>query len=153
MKPTEVLVNVNGEFRQGTDAHVSVLDQSFAYGDGVFEGVAVLKDTVLLLEEHVDRLFRSAQWLAVDHDLSKGIIKDRIVETVRRNDMSAGYVRPLLSRGVGPYGIGAIDAVEGPDLYVIPRPGRSPGYDDPDPIAARFASLRQLAPTRRRLFS
>jgi branched-chain amino acid aminotransferase len=60
--------------------------------------------------------------------------------------MSAGYVRPLLSRGVGPFGIGAIDEVDGPDLYVIPRPGRSPSYDDPEPIAARFASLRQPAP-------
>lgn len=146
METDDVLVNVNGELRQGTDAHVSVLDRSFAYGDGVFEGISVLDDTVLLLEEHVDRLFLSAKRLAIDIDLSKEQVKDRIVETVRANDMSAGYIRPLLSRGVGPYGIGAIDSVDGPDLYIIPRPGRSPSYDDPEPIAARFASLRQPSP-------
>jgi branched-chain amino acid aminotransferase len=142
----DVWINVNGEFERGTDAKVSVMDRSFAYGDGVFEGVSVLDDTVLLLDEHVDRLYRSAKRIGIDIDHPKSEIRDRVVETVRRNDMSAGYVRPLVSRGVGPYGIGAVDEVDGPDVYIIPRPGRSPHYDDPQPVTARLASTRQPSP-------
>jgi branched-chain amino acid aminotransferase len=142
----DVYVNVNGEFHEGTDARVSVMDRSFAYGDGVFEGVSILDDTVLLLDEHVDRLFKSAKRIGIDIDASKAEIADRVVATVRKNGMSDGYVRPLVSRGVGPYGISAIDEVDGPDVYVIPRPGRSPLYEDPEPITARFAATRQPSP-------
>lgn len=142
----DVYVNVNGELLQGTDARVSVMDRSFAYGDGVFEGVSVLQDKVLLLDEHVDRLFKSAKRIGITLDASKSEIADRIVETVAKNEMSDGYVRPLVSRGVGPYGISAIDEVDGPDVYVIPRPGRSPSYENPEPITARFAATRQPSP-------
>jgi branched-chain amino acid aminotransferase len=142
----DVYVNVNGEFHRGTDARVSVMDRSFAYGDGVFEGVSVLDDTVLLLEEHVDRLYKSAKRIGIHLDVSKDEIAERVVATVKKNGMSDGYVRPLVSRGVGPYGISAIDEVDGPDVYVIPRPGRSPLYEDPQPITARFASTRQSRP-------
>src|SRR4051812_14854076 len=101
-------VYLNGRFVEDAEAKVSVTDHSFLYGDGCFEGIGVCEGRVLHLQEHVDRLFKSARMLRMTVPVTPPQLHDLIVETAARNGMAEsrmGYLRPLLSRGAGPLGI------------------------------------------------
>ena len=143
---SRTLVNVDGEFVAGPDATVSVLDRSFVYGDGVFEGIGVVENSVVLLDEHVDRLYDSAKRTGIDIPIAKDRMRRRILETARKNEMSDGYLRPLVSRGVGPLGIHNLDAVEGPTIVIIPQLDRAPQFEALAPKEVRVAATRQPAP-------
>ena len=55
------LIYLNGKFVPAEKAAVSVFDHGFLYGDGVFEGIRAYGGRVFRLEDHVKRLFDSAQ--------------------------------------------------------------------------------------------
>lgn len=142
-------VNVNGEFVRGPDATVSILDWSFVYGDGIFEGVSVAEGRILKPDRHVDRLYRSAKRAAIDVPLSKDEMVDRWIETARENEMRDGYMRPLISRGEGPLGISNQDRLSDPNVYVIPQLHRSGGIAELDSARARISSVRSPSPVER----
>lgn len=145
----ETWVYVNGEFVKGPDATVSILDWSFVYGDGIFEGVSVVDGRILKADRHVDRLYRSATRANMDIPLSKDEMVDRWAETARKNSMTDGYMRPLVSRGEGPLGIHNQGQLTGPNVYVIPQLHRSGGIDELDAARARIASVRSPSPVVR----
>lgn len=145
----ETWVNVDGEFVKGPDATVSILDWSFVYGDGIFEGVSVADGKILKLDRHVDRLYRSAKRVGIEIPLSKSAMADRWIETARKNGMEDGYMRPLVSRGEGPLGITNRDRLDGPNVYVIPQLHRSGGILDLGAARARLSSVRASSPVGR----
>ena len=111
-------VNVAGAMRPKDEAVVSVFDHGFLYGDGVFEGIAVVNRGVFKLDEHLDRLLDSARYLQIDAP-DRGAILAAILETARRNRLEEGYLRVVLSRGAGPVGIRNMDKLGSPTLVVI----------------------------------
>ncbi len=56
---------------------VDLLDRAFHYGDGCFSTVAVINDTVLLAQRHMDRLKSAAERLSLqlDFDLIEQSLK------------------------------------------------------------------------------
>ena len=98
-------IYVDGRFRCREDAHVSVFDHGLLYGDGVFEGIRVYGGGVFELHAHVDRLYRSAQSIALDIPLAKEAMVEAVLETTRRNDLSDGYLRLVVTRGEGGLGL------------------------------------------------
>lgn len=70
------LVYLNGDFVPREGATVSVFDHGFLYGDGVFEGIRAYEGKVFRLEEHIDRLYRSAKGIAVEIPLTKSQMKE-----------------------------------------------------------------------------
>ncbi|GHV14360.1 branched chain amino acid aminotransferase [Fibrobacterales bacterium] len=98
-------VYINGEFFEKDNAKVSVFDHGFLYGDGVFEGIRAYGGRVFRLTEHVDRLFDSAKVIALDPGISKKEMEDIILKTCAKNNVSDGYIRPIISRGVGDLGL------------------------------------------------
>lgn len=136
---------LNGEFVEDADARVSVTDHSFLYGDGCFEGIGVYEGRVLHLDEHVDRLFKSARMLRMTVPVSREELADLILETAARNGMGEspmGYLRPLLSRGSGPLGLKWSNRLGAPTLVIIPQLGdRRIGYGgDIDVLTAAVTS-------------
>ncbi len=121
MVEQELIVYVNGDFVGESEAQISVLDHSFLYGDGVFEGISVDRARIFKLEEHVDRLFRSAAYVQITPPLSQAELCDLIVELAVRNRLEEGYIRPILTRGTGPMGIGATRDMVKPNLVLIPQ--------------------------------
>jgi branched-chain amino acid aminotransferase len=144
-------VNINGEFVKGPEASVSILDWSFIYGDGVFEGVSIADGKILKMEKHIDRLYRSAKRARMDLAslLTKDEMADRWKKTAERNGITDGYMRPLVSRGEGPMGISNNDRVDGPNVYVIPQLHRSGGIRDLPSARARLSSVRSPSPVVR----
>ncbi|MGI5817887.1 MAG: branched-chain-amino-acid transaminase [Armatimonadota bacterium] len=99
------LIYLDGELVGRDEAKVSVYDHGLLYGDGVFEGTRVYHSRVFRLEEHVRRLERSARALMIDIPLSTQELIDATVETCRVNDVHDGYIRTVVTRGVGDLGL------------------------------------------------
>ena len=114
-------VYLNGKFVPAAEATVSVFDRSFVYGDGVFEGIEVEHGGIFKLEAHVDRLYRSAAFLRIAVPIPKSEMQAAIVEVVRRSELRDGYVRPLVSRGVGPLGLERVGELGSPTVVVMPQ--------------------------------
>ncbi len=100
-----MIIYLNGEFVTESDAKVSVLDHGFLYGDGVFEGIRMYSGCIFKLKEHIDRLYDSAKVIMLNIPMSKDEMISAIVETVKRNGLSDGYIRVVVSRGVGDLGL------------------------------------------------
>ena len=99
------LIYLNGRFVPEEQATVSVFDHGFLYGDGVFEGIRAYDGRVFRLEDHVQRLFDSAQAIMLSIPLSQKEMCEAILETLRRNNLRNAYIRPIVSRGYGDLGL------------------------------------------------
>jgi branched-chain amino acid aminotransferase len=99
------LIYLNGEFVPSEKAAVSVFDHGFLYGDGVFEGVRAYGGRVFRLEDHVKRLFDSAQAIMLCIPMSQSEMCEAILETLRRNNLRDAYIRPIVTRGMGDLGL------------------------------------------------
>ncbi len=98
-------IYVDGKFYPKSEAKVSVFDHGLLYGDGVFEGIRCYDGLVFKLKEHVDRLFRSANSIALQIPLTKEQVAEAVLETLKRNELLDGYVRLVVTRGPGDLGI------------------------------------------------
>lgn len=107
-KTEELLIYLNGEFVPQSKALVSVFDHGFLYGDGVFEGIAVYGGKPFRLEEHVLRMFDSAKAIDLEIPLDKEGVSRAILNTIEKNDLNDGYVRPIVTRGVGTLGLNPV---------------------------------------------
>ncbi|MDR2594813.1 MAG: branched-chain-amino-acid transaminase [Fibromonadaceae bacterium] len=99
------LVYINGEFYDRENAKISVFDHGFLYGDGVFEGIRAYNGMIFRLTEHVDRLFDSAKVIGLIPGISKKDMEDVIVKTCAKAGVKDGYMRPIISRGIGDLGL------------------------------------------------
>jgi len=98
-------IYIDGKFLPKEEAKISVYDHGFLYGDGVFEGIRAYEGNVFCLDEHIDRLFLSARAIALEPPISKKEFSDIIVETLKRNGLKSGYIRPIVTRGKGDLGL------------------------------------------------
>jgi branched-chain amino acid aminotransferase len=98
-------VYVDGHFVPAEEARISVFDHGFLYGDGVFEGIRVYEGNIFRLQQHVQRLYYSAQCLLLSMPLRPEEMRATIVETVCRRGLPNQYVRVVVSRGAGDLGL------------------------------------------------
>ncbi len=98
-------VYLNGEFVDKEKATVSIFDHGVLYGDGVFEGIRSYSRRVFRLEEHLDRLYDSADAIRLEIPLSKEAFNEKIVETLKLNDLDDAYIRAVVTRGPGDLGL------------------------------------------------
>ncbi|MFW6054274.1 MAG: branched-chain amino acid transaminase [Thermodesulfobacteriota bacterium] len=100
----------NGHFVPWEEASVHVLTHTLHYGLGVFEGIRCYKcsdgtSAVFRLEEHVARLFDSAQIACLDIPFTRQEIFEAILNTIRVNNLEKGYIRPMAFLGTGAMGL------------------------------------------------
>jgi branched-chain amino acid aminotransferase len=98
-------IYIDGEFYSEENAKISVFDHGLLYGDGVFEGIRVYRGRVFELDPHIDRLYASAQALALELPVSRAELVEAMMETIRRNEITDGYVRLVATRGKGDLGL------------------------------------------------
>jgi branched-chain amino acid aminotransferase len=99
------LVYVSGTFRPAADAMVSVFDHGLLYGDGIFEGIRAYNGRVFKLERHIDRLFDSAKAIRLEIPYTPAGVCDIVLESCRRNGVTDGYIRLIVTRGAGDLGL------------------------------------------------
>jgi branched-chain amino acid aminotransferase len=98
-------VYIDGKFFDHRDAKISVFDHGLLYGDGIFEGIRAYNGRVFRLKEHIDRLFFSAKALLLTIPISRSKITEAVTESCRRNRIRDGYIRLVVTRGVGTLGL------------------------------------------------
>jgi branched-chain amino acid aminotransferase len=108
-------IYLDGKFVDQRDAKISVFDHGLLYGDGIFEGIRAYNGRVFKLKEHIDRLFYSAKGILLDLPISHAELMTATVETCRKNKIRDGYIRLLVTRGVGTLGLN-------PNLAIVTVP-------------------------------
>jgi branched-chain amino acid aminotransferase len=98
-------IYIDGQFYDKENAKISVFDHGLLYGDGVFEGIRFYNGRVFRLDEHIDRLFDSARAIALNIGMDKSAVIEATLETIRQNNLQDGYIRLVVTRGVGDLGL------------------------------------------------
>lgn len=96
----DVLIHVNGEYFRRDEAKVSVFDAGFVLGDGVWEGLRLVRGRLLACSEHLDRLYEGANAIQLDIGLSREELTAVLYETLDKNGMTDGvHIRLMVTRG------------------------------------------------------
>jgi branched-chain amino acid aminotransferase len=111
-------IYIDGKYYSKEDAKVSVFDHGLLYGDGVFEGIRVYKGTVFLIKEHIERLYMSAKAILLEIPISVEEMEAAVNDTVRENNTTNGYIRLIVTRGVGNLGIDPTNCSK-PSIIII----------------------------------
>lgn len=92
-------VFLNGEFVPCENAHVSIYDHGFLYGDGAFEGIRAYHGRAFKLKEHVERLYSSLKALWIELPYGAEQFAANIDKLVEMNEVTDGYIRVTVTRG------------------------------------------------------
>ncbi|WP_147694064.1 branched-chain amino acid transaminase [Vogesella mureinivorans] len=99
----------NGELVEWRNATTHVLTHTLHYGMGVFEGVRAYETArgpaIFRLQDHTDRLFRSAKILGMDLPFSKQQVNQAHIDVVKANQLQSCYFRPMAFYGAGKLGV------------------------------------------------
>lgn len=95
-----VKVWVNGRLVPRAEASVSVFDSGFVLGDGVWEGLRLVRGRLISLEAHWERLFEGAKSIALDIGMTRAQLTQAVEDTLAANGMTDGaHVRLMVTRG------------------------------------------------------
>lgn len=95
-----VLVYVNGDLVPRDQASVSVFDSGFVLGDGIWEGLRLVRGRLLAQDAHLDRLFAGATAIALDIGMSRAELVAAILRTCEANGIDdGGHIRLMITRG------------------------------------------------------
>ncbi len=111
MADREGFIWYNGEFVPWQEANTHVLTHTLHYGGGVFEGVRAYQTdqgtAIFRLHEHTSRLFNSAKIISMTLPYSPEEISQAQLDTVRKNNLRYGYIRPMCFYGPEDMGLRA----------------------------------------------
>jgi branched-chain amino acid aminotransferase len=142
---------VDGEMVPWSEAKVHFLTHTLHYGLGVFEGVRAYHSEVrgtciFRLQEHTDRLFRSAKILGMQMPWSKDVLNEAQRAVIRDNDLHEAYIRPMCFLGSEGMGLRA----DGLQTHCMIASWNWPSYMHPDAInrgiAVRTSSFTRHHP-------
>jgi len=109
---------LDGKLVDEADAKITVFDHGLLYGDGVFEGIRVYNGRIFELDAHIKRLYESAKVIRLDVPMSRSKLISAVEKTVEANGVIDGYVRLVVTRGVGTLGLNPFICEDG-KLFII----------------------------------
>ena len=112
------IIYIDGQFYPENEAKVSVFDHGLLYGDGIFEGIRFYNGRVFKLQEHIDRLYDSAKAIFMTIPINKAEMIEATLESIRQNKLRDGYIRLLVTRGVGNLGLSP-DRCKRPSIIIM----------------------------------
>ncbi len=111
MADRDGVIWMDGKMVPWREAKVHVLTHTLHYGMGVFEGVRAYKTSqgpaIFRLQEHTDRLFRSAKILGMKMPFDKATLNNAQKAVVKENNLESAYLRPMCFYGSEGMGIRA----------------------------------------------
>jgi branched-chain amino acid aminotransferase len=108
----------NGELMPVGEARIPVLDHGLLYGDGVFEGIRFYHGRAFRLSQHLNRLYRSASAIRLTIPQDDATLAAAVRDTISAFGLPAGYLRLVVTRGVGKLGIDPTSCTQ-PNVFVI----------------------------------
>lgn len=116
-----MLVYLNGRFMAREQAHVSVFDHGFLYGDGIYETMRAYEGRLFLLKKHLTRLKHSADAISLKLPLPLAKIAEALNKSVSINKLRESYVRIHISRGPGEIGLDPA-LCKAPTMVIVAKP-------------------------------
>ena len=96
----DIKIYINGEFFHRDQAKISVFDSGFLLGDGIWEGIRLVNNSWLFLDEHLDRLYEGCKAIDIRIDEDKKFLTNAIIETQKINNITdAAHARVMVTRG------------------------------------------------------
>ncbi len=114
----EAKIYIDGKFYSEANAKVSVFDHGLLYGDGIFEGIRFYNGRVFRLEQHLERLWNSARSICLEIPITRQEMTEALLETIRQNHLRDGYIRLVVTRGVGNLGLNP-EQCKNPSVIII----------------------------------
>jgi branched-chain amino acid aminotransferase len=111
-------IYIDGEYYDKENAKISVFDHGLLYGDGVFEGIRIYHKRVFKLREHIERLFYSAKAILLTIPMTQEALCQAVVGACRANGLDNGYIRLIVTRGVGSLGLSP-NSCKKPSVIII----------------------------------
>jgi branched-chain amino acid aminotransferase len=109
---------LDGKIVDESDAKISVFDHGLLYGDGIFEGIRFYNGRVFRLSEHIERLYLSAKALLLKMPWTLEEVCEATLQTIRANNLNDGYVRLVVTRGIGDLGLNPY-LCPNPSMFII----------------------------------
>jgi len=109
---------LNGKLVSTAEATLSVFDHAVLYGDGVFEGLRVYDGKIFRLDQHIKRLKDSARAIRLEIPMTRKELVDAMNETIKANNLVDGYIRLVVTRGVGTLGLSPLKTAN-PSVFII----------------------------------
>ena len=95
-----IQIYINGSFYHRDEAKISVYDSGFLMGDGIWEGLRLVNNKWIFIDEHIDRLFEGCMAIDLDIKMTKEDIVNALNETKAINNMSNEvHARLMITRG------------------------------------------------------
>ena len=96
----DIKIYINGEFFHRDQAKISVFDSGFLLGDGIWEGIRLVNNSWLFLDEHLNRLYEGCKAIDIQLDEDKKFVTNAIIETQKINNITdAAHARVMITRG------------------------------------------------------
>lgn len=124
----DAMVSINGEITSGTEAKISIFDRGFLFGDSVYEVTHTYKYRPVKFDEHLDRLWRSAQGLNIEITYSKEDIIKLTSELIAHFKIPNVYLRIVLTRGEGEIGLDPKFATKNNLIIIIQALPENPSW-------------------------
>src|SRR5438270_9099627 len=96
---------LNSHLVDAKNAHISVFDHGFLYGDGIYETVHAYAYKIFHWPDHYRRLLQSARKIALRCPWASRTLENRVVQVLKANREPDGSVRITVARGPGPLGL------------------------------------------------
>ena len=124
---------LNGDFQPFNDTNIHLLSNTLHYGMGVFEGVRAYETkkggAIFRLTEHTERLFSAASKINITIPYSLDELCQAQIDTMSKNKLSEGYIRPIVFLGNESMGLRSQDSLS---VNVAIACWEWPSYMDPE---------------------
>jgi len=139
-----IVVYLNGEFLSKEDAKISIFDHGYLFGDGIFETLRAYGGNIFRLCQHLDRLWRSAQYFRLSIPYSRSELAELCRRALKHSGLYDAYLRITISRGVGDRGMDP-DACTLPTISIIVKEvPRYPAECYQNGLETKILSMRKI---------
>ena len=117
----DIHIYINGSFFIRNEAKISVFDSGFLMGDGIWEGLRLVDNEWIFIDEHLQRLIDGCKAIDIDIGMSVDQIKDALEQTRTINNMTSNaHARLMVTRGdkLKPFQQPAL-SIDGPNIVII----------------------------------
>lgn len=115
----------NSQLVERDEVRIDPEDRGYQFGDGVYEVVRAYNGQFFCLDEHIDRLFSSAEKIELTIPQSKDEVKNLMKKVIKENDIQTGNIYMQVTRGVSPrnhtYPDGSVLPMMTGTTSVVPR--------------------------------
>lgn len=123
MNKNSTFVSINNKIVDLDNAKISIFDRGFLYGDSIYE-VSYSKDrSILFLDEHLDRLYNSANLIGLPIHATRQEIKSSILDLLKASNINDAYFRIIVTRGENDMSLDPFTSSSNNTVIIVkPRP-------------------------------